>query len=153
MNPKPDPKIAEPSAGYAASLERAADPGAVPLTVQQQDFLREALVDFEELEEEAQEKSVPAPSPVAKEAALKFLHQAIREASIPYAFCMWEKGTVVVYAQVARKFRIDAFFDADGSASFHVSYPEDEGQEHREYARAEDMANEWVFSILHNMQG
>ena len=153
MPPKPSPKIAEPVAGYAEVAVRTEKTGVAFLTAEQQAFLREAMLDFEELEEEAQEAGLPPPASRAKEAALLFLHKAIREAPLPYALGMWEKGAVVVCTQTANKFRIDAFFDADGGASFHVSYPEDEKHEYRQYALAAEVANEWVFGILRRMQG
>ena len=153
MTPKSNPKIAEPVAGYAEAAVRTEKTGVASLTAEQQGFLREAMLDFEELEEEAQEKDLPPPAPTAKQAALEFLHKAIREAPLPYALGMWEKGAVVVCTQTANKFRIDVFFDSDGGASFHVSYPEDEKHEYRQYALAPEVANEWVFGILRRMRG
>ena len=152
MNPKPGPQIAEPSAGYAEAVEQAVKTDGVPLTAEQQGFLREAMVDFEELDEEAQEKGLPAPAPIAKAAALEFLHAAIREAPLPYALGMWDAGAVVVCAQSSESFRMDVFFDADGSASCHVSRPEEEGCKHQQYASATAVANEQVFGILRKMR-
>ena len=152
MNPKPDPQIAEPSAGYAEAVEQAAKAG-VPLTAEQQGFLREAMVDFEELEEEAQEKGLPAPAPVAKAAALEFLHAAIREAPLPYALGMWDAGAVVICAQSSGQSRVDVFFDADGSASCHVSRPEEKGCKHHQYPSATAAANKQMFGILRKMRG
>ena len=153
MNSKPDPQIAEPSAGYAQPLEQAADVRAVPLplTAQQQDHLREAMVDFEELEADAIEKNLPAPAPAAKKAALAFLHTAVREVSRPYAVCMWDDGVVVVYTQSAEGSRVSVYFEADGSAMCLVTSRKPEHSEEREFSPEETAACEWVFDALRKL--
>ena len=151
MPTKPNPQVSEPSAGYAEAFERAADVRAVPLTAQQQDFLREALVDFEELEEEAREEGLPAPAPAAKKAALAFLHTVVREVPRPYAVSMWDKGAVVVYTQGAKGFRVSVYFEANGSAACIVTRRDPEQSETRLFPSSEKVANEWVFDALRKL--
>ena len=151
MDPKPNPKIAEPSAGYADALERAVDPGIAPLTAGQQGFLREVMVDFEELEEEAKEKDLPPPAPAAKKAALAFLHAVVREVPRPYAAGMCDGGAVVVCAQGAKGFRVDVYFEADGDAMCFVTRPSLEQSEERDFSPAEEVACEWVFDALRKL--
>ena len=151
MNPKPDPQIAEPSANYAEALEQAADARAVLLPAEQQDFLREAMVDFEELEEDAIEKNLPAPAPAAKKAALAFLHTVVREVPRPYAVCLWDNGVVVVYTQSAEGSRVSVYFEADGSAMCLVTSRNPEHSEEREFSPEETAACEWVFDALRKL--
>ena len=153
MNPKPDPEIAEPDAGYAETAGQAPKPAAPPLTAEQQGFLREVLEDLAELDEYAAELDVPPPAPVALEAAKAFLHQAVREAPRHYAVCPWTEGTAVVYTQSKNKYRVDICFDADGSASCFISRPESTQTDIREYSSAAKVANKEVFDVLREMKG
>ena len=152
MPPKPAPKIAEPGVGYLDSAGQAVKPAVALLTAEQQDYLREAMVDFEELEEEAQEEGLPPPAPLAKKAALKFLHKAIREAPRPYAVSMWDNGTVVVYTQDARTFRVSVYFRAEGGASCYATCADGTKTEDRHYAPTEKVANEWVLDTLRKLK-
>lgn len=151
MSPKPNPQIAEPLAGYAAPAVRPAKDRAVPLTAEQHTYLREAMVDFEELEQEAQEEGLPAPAPAAKEAALAFLHSVVREVPRPVAVSMWEEGEVVVSAQGKKGFRVDVYFEADGSAMCFVTRRNLEHSEERHFSPTETVACEWVFDALRKL--
>ena len=151
MSPKPNPQIAEPLAGYADPTVRTAKARAVPLTARQQTYLREALVDFAELEEAAKEEGLPAPAPAAKEAALTFLHSVVREVPRPYAVGMWEQGEVVVGTQGKKGFRVDVYFEADGSAMCFVTRRNLKQSEERHFSPTETVANEWVFDALRKL--
>lgn len=154
MNPKPNPRIAEPSvsAGYAETARREVPAESAPLTAEQQRFLREALVDFDELEEEAEEEGLPPPAPLAKQAALEFLHKAIRKIPRSYAVSMWDKGAVVVYTQDARTFRVSVYFRAEGGASCYATHSDGTSTEARHYAATEKVENEWIFGVLRKLE-
>ena len=153
MPPKPNPKIAEPDAGYAEVAGRPVTANAPPLTSEQQAYLSEVLADLAELDEYAAELDVPPPAPVALEAAKAFLHQAVREAPRHYAVCPWTDGTAVVYTQSKNEYRVDICFDADGSAACFISRPQSTKTEILEYPSAAKVANKEVFDVLRAMKG
>ena len=154
MNPKPDPKVADPGVGYAQAAERAPKSAAAPpLTAEQQSILREVLADLAELDEYAAEHDVPPPAPAALEAATAFVHKAVREAPLRYAVCPWTDGAMIVFKQSAKGHRVDIFFDADGSALCFISRPESTQTETRQYSPAAEVANKEVFDVLREMKG
>lgn len=159
MNPKPDHRIAEPSAsaGYAAALERPAEgcvdlDVAMPLGSEAKAALEESLEDWEGLDQEADESNLPRPALVAKKAAWKFLHAVVREVPRYYAVSMWDEGTVVVHTQDAKERRIDVLFDAKGGAECFLTSPEGGDDIECYYAQAEQIDNEQVFAILRKME-
>lgn len=153
MNPKSDPKVADPGAGYAETAGQTVKPDTAPLTSEQQGFLREVLADLAELDEYAAEHDVPPPAPVAIEAAKAFLHQAVREAPRHYAVCPWTEGAAVVYTQSKNKIRMDIFFEADDSASCFIIHPRSTETEIRQFFPAAKVANKEVFDVLREMKG
>ena len=152
MSPKPAPKIAEPSVGYAAPSVHTAKSPAVPLTAEQQNFLHEVLEELSELDEYTAELDIPPPDPSAKEAARAFLHEAMREAPRSYAVSPWSDGSVIVYAQGKKGFRVSVYFETDGNAICHIIRPRLEQSEKRHFSPAERVANKWVFEAFRNLQ-
>ena len=152
MPTKPDPQVSEPAAGYAQALERAADVRAVPLTAQQQDFLREALEDLAELDEYAAELDMPAPDPAAIEAAREFLHQAVRAVPRSYSVSPWGDGSVIVNAQGKKGFSVNVSFETNGSAVCFVGRLNLEQSEERHFSPAQKVANEWVFRAVRELE-
>ena len=152
MNPKPNPHISEPDAGYAEAVVRPLKPAVAPLTAQQQVYLREVLEDLADLDEYAAEKDVPPPAPVALEAARTFLHQAVLEAPRRYAVCPWTEGAMVVFTQGAKGYRVDISFDADGGASCLILHPRSKETDIHRYSPAAKVANKWVFDALRQMK-
>lgn len=152
MSPKPNSQVSDPSAGYAEAAGQAAKSAAVPLTAQQQAYLREVLEDLSELDEYAAELDLPPPDPAAKEAARVFLHEAMREAPRDYAVSPWNDGSVIVYAQGKKGFRVSVYFETDGSAVCFVARLNLKKSEERHFSPAEKVANEWVFEALRKLQ-
>ena len=156
MNPKPDPRIAEPpaSVGYAETIEQPAPAKSASLTAKQQSFLREALDDLAELDEYAEELDMPPPSPVAKEAAQVFVEQAVREVPRSYTVSPWDEGEVIVSTKNEEGFGVSIFFNANGGAScfiIHPSPPRRERDTMRHYSQANKVANKWVFDALQKL--
>ena len=151
MPPTPDPKIAEPSAGYAETAVRV-EKEAEPLTVEQQVYLSEALEDLAEMDEYAAELNIAPPAPVALAAAKAFLQQAVREAPRRYAICPAPECAAVVYKQDAHQLRVDIFFDPDGSASCYINRPRSTKSDIRHYSPAAKVANKEIFDVLREMQ-
>ena len=152
MPSKPDPRIGEPSAGYADATVRVQKPAAASLTARQQKFLHEVLEELAELDEYTAELDIPPPDPSAKEAARTFLHEAMREAPRSYAVSPWSDGSVIVYAQGKKGFRVSVYFETDGSAACHIIRPRLEQSEKRHFSPAERVANKWVFKAFRNLQ-
>ena len=176
MNPKPDHKIAEPaaSAGYAEALERPVDTGVGPdaapsplvsamealrrssgtdsISVEVKAALEESLEDWEGLDQEADESSLPRPAAVAKKTAREFLLKVIPEVPRYYAVSMWDKGTVVVHTQDTKDQRIDVFFDAKGGAECIFTPPDSEDDVMCYYPQANQAASGELFAALRKMK-
>ena len=152
MPTKPNPQVAEPGESYVEAAVRAVKPAVVPLTAQQQAYLREGLAELSELDEYAAEKSVPPPAPAAIEAARAFLHKAVREVPRRYGLCPWERGEVVVFARGATGYGVDVFFNAEGGASCFVTRPDSTENKKRRFSPAEEVAGEWVFDALREIK-
>lgn len=151
MPPKPALEVSEPSAGYAESAVRPVKPAAVPLSTGQQAYLDEALADLADLDEHAAELDMPPPDPSAKKAARAFLPKAVREAPRDYAVSPWGDGSVIVFAQGKKGFRVSVYFETDGSAVCHIIRPRFEQSEKRHFSPAEEVACEWVFEAFRNV--
>ena len=157
MTPKPDPRIAEPSAsaGYAETIEQPAPAKSAPLTAKQQSFLREALDDLAQLDEYAEELDMPPLSPVAKESARAFVEQAVREVSRSYTVSPWDDGKVIVSTQGAKGFAVGIYFNAQGGASCYVIFPtrpKNDKDAVRHYSQAGRVANKWVFDSIRRLE-
>lgn len=152
MNTEPDPPVALPAEGVADAGINSAGTRVARPNAEQRTALREALEDLAEIDEEADELGLPPASPVAKQSARTFLRQAARKAPCCYAISPWDKGAVVVYAQNQQGSRVDIFFDANGSASCYVNHPRHQSDEEHHYTQAKQMANEWIFAILRNLE-
>lgn len=152
MNIKPDTIPADPAEGVADIDMDTAAAAASPLNAEQKAALQEALEDLAELNEYAAELDLPPPAPATKEAARVFLHAAAQKVPRCYAISPWEERTVVVYTQEKPGFRADIFFDDQGGASCLITRPENKKCEQRHYPKADQVANEWVFDALRNLE-
>lgn len=113
MNPKPDPKIAEPAAGYAGALERAADTG-VDLAV------AASFEEFAELDEESAELEIAPPSAEVKAVAERILTTLTREFPRYYMVAPDEggKATIEVSAGAGKGCGVLIICDDTGVACF-----------------------------------
>lgn len=157
MPPKPDPKVAEPSAsdGYAEAIEQAAKAPVVQSSVGPAAFLREALDELAELDEYAEELDMPPPSTVAKEAARAFVEKAVREVPRSYTVSPWDGGKVIVSTRGKKGCGVGIYFNAEGGASFYnvlPTRPKNKRNAARHYSQANRVANRWVFNVLRELE-
>lgn len=90
MNPKPNPQIAEPSAGYAEAVGRVAPPCADPAAA--------SFAEFAEIDEEAADLDIPPPSAKVKTVAKRILTALADEFPRYYAVSPGEGREVAIQA-------------------------------------------------------
>ena len=91
MSPKPDPRVAEPSAsaGYAETARRAVDAYADPAVA-------ESWKEFDEIDEEAADLDLEPPAPNVRAVARRILSDLIREFPRYYAVSPGEGREVAI---------------------------------------------------------
>ena len=139
MTPKPDPRIAEPSAGYARAVERAVEARADP----------DVVASFEELNginEEAARMEVALPSTQVKQTAERILTALTHEFPRYYMVFPDEDGEIAIET-IGEAGRVLVICDKAGVACFITINGED-GYDRYDQESAKKFPNDFVRSAL-----
>lgn len=86
-------------------------------------YYAEAMEDFAELDDYADEVGVSRPSPAAKQTAQRIVGKICAAVPRYYSLGPWKDGGVVIEYNNAKKSGVIIYCDKDGGASFFVMHP------------------------------
>ena len=145
MNPKPDPKIAEPSAsaGYAEAVERAADVYADP-------DVAASFEEFNGINDEAARMEVAVPGTRVKQTAERILTTLTQEFPRYYMVFPDEDGEIAIET-IGQAGRVLVVCDNSGVACFTTIGGED-GYNRYDQKSAENFPDDFIRSALQKIR-